>query len=118
MPNLRSTSVENIPSLHSTVEEEEEVDIREGGTSEWTNMDIREGRRVDMQKEKEEEEEKEEVEAPTFSVGDIRRRLTEEFEAPLKNFPRDPEDPSGVPTLPLFLTPSLSFSLLLPQLLP
>ena len=36
-----------------------------------------------------------------FSVGDVRQRLTETYNAPKKTFPRDPEDPSGTKHTPL-----------------
>lgn len=45
--------------------------------------------------EEEEERKKGDLETPTFSVGDIRRRLTE-VEIPHKVPVRDPDDPSGV----------------------
>ncbi|XP_065829438.1 phosphatidylinositol 4-kinase beta-like isoform X2 [Oscarella lobularis] len=40
--------------------------------------------------------EDEEMDQPVyFSVGDVRQRLTETYNAPKKTFPRDPEDPSA-----------------------
>ena len=47
---------------------------------------------VDMEVEEGGEEEEEEV---TFSVSDVRQRLTQHHCAPKKTFQRDPEDPSG-----------------------
>ena len=93
MPNLHYSSADNLPSLQSTVQEEEEPNNTEGLATQATTDNDNKAEKAEMEKEK-----KADVETPTFSVGDIRRRLTQEFEAPQKKSLRDPEDPSGMET--------------------
>lgn len=97
MPNLHYSSADNLPSLQSTVQEEEEDEEEEEpdnteATQATANYDNNKAEKAER------EEKKADLETPTFSVGDIRRRLTQEFEAPQKQSLRDPEDPSGLYT--------------------
>lgn len=92
MPNIHYASADNLSSLHSTVEEEEE----KPDNMECFEADNSGCSKVSEKAEEEEEERKKgDLETPTFSVGDIRRRLTE-VEIPHKVPVRDPDDPSGV----------------------
>ena len=64
MPNLHYSSADNLPSLQSTVQEEEEPDNTEGivpTTAEYKNKAEK--------AESEEDEKKADLETPTFSVG-------------------------------------------------